>query len=107
MEPQKDFNTESLLNEHGKDISGLADKMGRCYSAEKYEDFQDAVEKIILKVMDSSAREKLKSYTKESIQEFNDTKDKAEKEKLWDRIKFWVPVIISIVAVLVVFLAKK
>lgn len=45
-EIKKDFDPETLLRDHGKDISGLAEKLGKCYSSERYEDFQGAVEKI-------------------------------------------------------------
>lgn len=43
---KKDFNTDTLLNEHAKDISSLSEKADKCYSSERYEDFQEAVEKI-------------------------------------------------------------
>lgn len=52
-ESKKDFNAETLLNEHGKDISGLSDRVGKCYSTEKYEDFQGAVEKIVSRYLKS------------------------------------------------------
>lgn len=53
-EPKKDFDTATLLNDHGKDISGLAEKLGKCYSAERYEDFQEAVEKLVGRYLKST-----------------------------------------------------
>lgn len=53
IEPKKDFNAETLINEHGKDISGLVDKVTKCYSSERYEEFQGAVEKITLRYIKS------------------------------------------------------
>lgn len=46
-EPKNDFDTKTLLNDHGKDISGLSDKLTKCYSSERYEEFQEAIEKVI------------------------------------------------------------
>lgn len=55
-EVKKDFDTATLLNEHGGDISRLGDKVAKCYSSERYEKFQDAVEKIALRTIDGTGR---------------------------------------------------
>ena len=46
-DPKKDFNAETLLNTHDKNISDLSEKLNKSYSSERYEDFQEAVEKIV------------------------------------------------------------
>lgn len=87
---EQDFDAKELLNEHGKDISGLSEKISKSYSFERYEDFQDAVKKIILEVIDGSGRDKIKSYAKESFSEHEEEKKRKKKD-------FWVPNWIQIV----------
>lgn len=53
IEPRTDFDTATLLNEHGGDISRLSERVGKCYSSERYEDFQEATEKIIERFLKS------------------------------------------------------
>jgi hypothetical protein len=73
MEPKKDFDTATLLNDHGKDITGLSEKLAKCYSSERYEDFQAAVKKNVLEVMGSDeGRDKIKAHAKESTKEYNE-----------------------------------
>lgn len=93
-ESKKDFNAETLLNEHGKDISGLAEKVAHAYSTDRYEDFQEAVEKITLKTIDGTGRLKIKGYAKESAKEYHEDAGSSNKN-------FWVPNLIQIVIGLV------
>lgn len=53
IDSKKDFNAETLLQEHGKDISGLSEKLNRCYSQDRYKEFQKDVEEIAEKFLKS------------------------------------------------------
>ncbi|MEO8637763.1 MAG: hypothetical protein ABI430_02585 [Candidatus Taylorbacteria bacterium] len=44
---KKDFHVEKLVEEHGKDISGIVEKLLKSYSSERYKDFQKDVEEIV------------------------------------------------------------
>lgn len=45
-------------------VGTLEDKVARSYSADRYEDFQEAVEKIVLRTLDSEdGGEKVKKHT--------------------------------------------
>lgn len=64
--PKKDFHVEQLVQEHGKDINDLGGKLGKCYSSERYEEFQEAVEKIVLKTIEGGkGEEKIKEHAKD------------------------------------------
>jgi len=94
-DPKKDFNTETLLNEHGKDIPGLGEKLAKCYSADRYEEFQEAVEKIAFRTIDGTGREKIKSHAKETVKD-------VKGENSWTNLTFWLPTAISVVAIIAV-----
>jgi len=48
------------------DVNALEERMDQCYSAERYEEFQEAVEKIVLRKLDSSdGGEKIKKYAED------------------------------------------
>lgn len=73
----------------------LAEKLARCYSQDKYEEFQTAVEKISLKaISDEVGRDKVKTIAKDATKEFLE-------ERGWRSKSFWIPVVISIVGLLV------
>jgi len=88
-DPKKDFDTATLLNEHEGDIYRLGEKVAKCYSTERYAEFQDAVETIVLRTIDGTGREKIKVHSKESAKEFN-------LEDGWTKKKFWIPVVVSL-----------
>src|SRR3990167_1682320 len=95
-EPKKDFDTATLLNDHGKDISGLGEKISKCYSKENFQIFQEDVEKIVLKTIDAGdGRKNVKSHATEAIKEYN-------RDNTWEKVKFWVPTILSVVAIIAV-----
>src|SRR5687767_8771210 len=100
METKKDFDSASLLNDHSKDISGLGEKVGKCYSSERYEDFRDAVKKITLESMDGGGvgggQEKIKTYATQAIKDYN-------RDDTWRKITFWVPIILSGVAIILAY----
>lgn len=94
-EPKKDFHAEQLVQEHSKDISGLGEKLGKCYSEERYNVFQEHVEKIVIKTLGSKdGRAEIKTYATEATKDFlaQDT---------WRKVTFWLPTIVAIIAVLV------
>lgn len=97
MAPFQDFDANTLLNNHEKDISSLGDKLCKCYSSERYSEFQDAVKKISLEGMDVSGtgggQEKIKHYALQAIRDYN-------KEDIWRKITFWAPILISIIALI-------
>ena len=76
-------------------VSGLDDKVSKCYSTERYEEFQSAVETIALKVLDAgNGREKIKNHAKEATKEYMDING-------WEKFKVWVPMIVAVAAVIV------
>ena len=78
----------------------LGDKIEKCYSKERYKDFQDAVEGIIIKKVDSSdIRESLEKSLKIKETVKNELSDMA-----WRSKTFWIPTIISIIALIVMIL---
>lgn len=97
-DPKKDFNAEALLNEHGKDISGLNEKLAKCYSEERYEFFESAVEKITLTIIDGSGRTKIKAHAKEAAGEYS-------RENGWTKLTFWLPWAISAASLVVAIIA--
>lgn len=90
-DPKKDFNAVNLLQEHQKDITGLGEKLLKCYSIERYEDFQTAVKKIMLEMIGSEeGRVKIKAHATESAKEYDEGKNETKKN-------FWTPNIIQII----------
>lgn len=98
--PKKDFHVEQLVQEHGKDISGLGEKLAKCYSEERYEDFQKDVEKIVIKTLGSKdGRAEVKEYSKEATKEYME-------QDTWRKVTFWLPTVVAIIAVLVAIFKK-
>lgn len=89
-----DLNASSNI----KRVDDLEDKVSRCFSADRYEAFQDAVEKIALKTIDGTGRDKIKAHAKESAKDYN-------QEQGWTKKTFWLPVVISIIATLAAVVA--
>lgn len=51
------------------DVSALEDKVARCYSADRYKEFQDAVEEIVLRKIDTAdGGEKIKKHAADYFQ---------------------------------------
>jgi hypothetical protein len=77
------------------DVNALEARMEKCFSSEKYEEFQTAVQKITLETIDSGAgRTKIKAHGREATKEYLD-------ENSWKKLLFWVPTVISVVSVAV------
>lgn len=75
-------------------MDALVERVEKCYSAERYEEFQEVVEKIVIRTIDGSGREKIKGHAKEAAKQFLD-------EDTWRKITFWIPTIVAIIAVIV------
>lgn len=97
LEIKTDFDAKTLLNDHGKDITGLGEKVAKCYSQDRYEDFQNAVERIVLKTMGG----------KDGIKEIKEHATEATKTYLadekWKQKTFLIPTIASIISIILVF----
>lgn len=99
-EIKTDFDTKALLNDHGKDITGLGERIAKCYSQDRYEDFQNAVEKIVLKTMGGKDGVKeIKEYATEATKNYLAV-------EIWKQKNFWVPVVIALISVAVAFFRK-
>lgn len=98
LETKTDFDAKTLLNDHGKDITGLGEKVSKCYSQDRYKDFQTAVEDIVLKTMGG----------KDGIKEIKEHATEATKTYLaietWKQKTFWVPTVIAVGSVAIAFL---
>lgn len=80
-------------------VNLLEEKLARCYSADKYQDFQGAVETIIERYLETdTAHNKLKTKINRQIKDY--LEEKGFKNKM-----FWVPTVISIVSAIVAVVA--
>jgi hypothetical protein len=78
-----------------EDIVHVHEKLEKCYSQERYSDFQEAVKKITLDVLGhDDGKAKIKPCAREATKEFFE-------EDSWRKAKLWIPVALSIAAVLV------
>jgi hypothetical protein len=81
------------------EVTLLSQKLDKCYSKDRYEDFQSAVRKIITEALDIAHIEiKIKKIGKEGA------KDYLEK-KGWEQKTFWIPTIISVITGLIALAA--
>ncbi len=87
----KEFNDVASI----ESVNALEEKVGKCYSSEKYEDFQTAVETIVERYLDTDkAHGKLKEKINRQIKDYLD-------ELGWRNKAFWVPVGISLISITV------
>lgn len=100
IDPKKDFNAETLLSEHGKDISGLGERLGKCYSKENYAEFQKEVETIVERAIKGESRKTTIEIATEAAKAFY-------LENAWKQKTFWIPTLISaglfVIAILALF----
>lgn len=70
-------------------VEALEQKVERCYSKDRYEEFEEAVEKIMLKGLEmDSTQEKLGKWVKNEVkQELSN--------RWWKNFSFWIPTIIA------------
>lgn len=70
-------------------LNSLEARLEKSYSSERYEEFQDAVEKIINRTLETeSAHNKLETKIQAEIKKYMD-------DKGWKNKTFWIPTIIS------------
>ena len=86
------------------EIAPLRQRVDQCYSREKYEEFQDAVEKIVLKTIGGeNGIKKIKEHATESAKSYFSS-------EMWKQKTFWIPTVIGIAgvitAIVAVFLKK-
>jgi predicted NAD/FAD-binding protein len=73
-------------------VNLLEQKIGKCYSSEKYQEFQTAVEVIVERYLDTDkAHSKLKDKINRQIKDYLD-------ERGFRNKVFWIPVVISIIS---------
>jgi len=78
-------------------FSSIEDKLNRCYSADRYEDFEGAVEKILLKHIEmDSTKDKLKAWVSSEVRS-------VLSDSRWKNLSFWLPFAVSVAAVVVAF----
>lgn len=95
-----DFDPHALLKDHEKDITGLGEKVSKCYSQDRYEEFQSVVEKIVLKTISGKdGAKEIKEYATEATKTYLAI-------ETWKQKTFWIPTIIAIIAIVVGFLRK-
>lgn len=77
----------------------LEERLDKCYSKEDYKCFQEDVTKISLATIGSEdGRTAVKKHAKEAAKDFFE-------EDAWRKMKFWIPTIISVLAVAVAIFA--
>ena len=85
------------IREH--EITPLKNRVDKCYSAEKYEDFQDAVRKITLETMGGeNGVEKIKKHATDAAKTYFSG-------EMWKQKTFWIPTLIGIAGVIAAFIA--
>lgn len=100
MENHSDFNTGQLLhlNKHDTEIANIHEKLDRCYSGLRYDDFQRDVKKNALEALESdTGRTKIKAYADEAITAYLDKKG----EKSFTKWVSGGSLLVAIIAVLV------
>lgn len=82
-----------------EDVNAVEEKISKCYSHERYQEFQEAVEKIALKTMgNDDGRKKVKEHATEAVKDFI-------RDESWKSKTFWIPTIIAGVAALAAIIA--
>jgi hypothetical protein len=75
-----------------EDISMLEGKVNNCYSKDRYEDFQEAVEKIVHKELTTdTVHDKLNAHIDTRV-------EKIINERGWKNKNFWIPTVIASIA---------
>lgn len=80
--------------------TGLSAKVDKCFTQNDYHEFEKTVEEISTKNLQfDEPKKKIKEYATEAAKDYfqNGT---------WNQLKFWVPVILSAIAVLVAYYHK-
>lgn len=78
-----------------EDLNTLGSKVDRCYSADRYEEFQEAVEKIIWRALETeTAHTKLRTKIQAEIKKYLE-------DKGWKNKTFWIPTLIALIGAIV------
>lgn len=91
----------TAIREH--EINPLKSRVDKCYSAEKYEEFQEAVRKITLETMGGEKGiEKIKNHATDAAKSYFSA-------EMWKQKTFWIPTLVGIAGVVtaIVALAKR
>ena len=73
-------------------IDRLDEKIDRCYSEDRYKDFQDAVEVIADKYIGTDGgRDKIKRHAREAAKDYIE-------EQGWRNMTFWIPTGVAVIA---------
>lgn len=79
-------------------VEALEAKVARCYSQDHYEDFEAAVEKIMLKALEmDSTQAKLSPWVRAEVKQ-------ELASRWWKNFSFWIPTVVAIAAVAVAIL---
>lgn len=77
-------------------VSAIEEKVKNCYSAERYEDFQEAVRKIALNILaHDDGKNVLKPYIEDTTGKYVAAKSLSTKQ-------FWIPTVISVISIITV-----
>ena len=80
-------------------LSSLEARVDKAYSSERYEEFQDATEKIFYRAMETeSAHAKLETKIQSEIKKYMD-------ERGWKNKTFWIPTVIGVIGIVVAIIA--
>lgn len=80
-------------------VNLLEAKIEKCYSSEKYQDFQTDVETIVERYLDTSrAHKKLEDKIDRQIKDYMD-------DRVWKNRGFWIPTSIAIVSAIAAVVA--
>ena len=72
-----------------EDVNAISEKLEKCYSQERYSDFQKEVETITDRAIRGESRKSVKEVAIEAAKEFYT-------DNAWKQKTFWIPTLISI-----------
>jgi hypothetical protein len=76
-----------------EDVSAIEEKVGRCYSQDRYQDFQTAVKTIVIDTLGGDdGRTKVKAHATEATKDYL-------RDASWEKAKFWIPTAIAVISI--------
>jgi len=88
----------TAIREH--EINPLKSRVDKCYSTEKYEEFQKAVREITLETMGGEKGvEKIKKHATDAAGTYFSS-------EMWKQKTFWIPTVIAVIAIVVAYVRK-
>lgn len=80
--------------------TGLSKRVDKCYTQNNYQTFENTVENIATKNLQHDApKKKIKEYATEAAKDYFQS-------GTWNQLKFWLPIIASIAAIIVSYIHK-